>query len=98
MSGIAVFSPLELLQAIGRRAKARRIGMRLRQADLATQAGVPLSTLRRFEAGSGSLETAARVAFALRAEREFLDLFPAHDARSLDDVLAATRVRKRVRR
>ena len=93
-----VFSPRELCRAIGRRAKERRLALRLRQTDICTQAGVPLSTLRRFEAGEGSLETAARVAFALRAEREFQALFPLHDARSLDDVLAANRPRRRARR
>ena len=92
------FSPIELCHLIGRRAKERRLALGIRQADLSTQAGVPLSTLRRFEAGEGSLETAARVAFVLRAEREFQLLFPPHDARSLDDLLAANQVRKRARR
>jgi transcriptional regulator with XRE-family HTH domain len=93
-----VFSPKQLCRLIARRAKERRLAMGIRQADLSTQAGVPLSTLRRFEAGAGSLETAARIAFALRAEREFEALFPIHDARSLDDVLAANQTRKRARR
>jgi transcriptional regulator with XRE-family HTH domain len=94
-----LFSPTELCEAVGRRSKQRRLSMGLRQIDLATQAGIPLTTLKRFEnRGDGSLETAARIAFALRAEREFGDLFPAHDARSLDDVLAANRPRRRARR
>lgn len=93
-----IFSPSELCQLIGQRAKERRLALGIRQTDLSTQAGVPLSTLRRFEAGEGSLDTVARVAFALRAEREFQALFPPHDTRSLDDVLAANRPRKRARR
>jgi transcriptional regulator with XRE-family HTH domain len=93
-----IFSPHELCRLIGRRAKERRLALGIRQADLSVQSGVPLSTLRRFEAGEGSLETVARVAFALHAEREFGALFPRHDARSLDEVLAANRPRKRARR
>lgn len=71
--------------------------MGLRQLDLAKKAGVSLRTLRRFEAGEGTLDTMLRVAFALGAEREFLDAFPAHDARTLDDILAANRQRRRAR-
>jgi transcriptional regulator with XRE-family HTH domain len=95
---ILTLSPAELCEAIGKRAKERRLGMDLRQADVAERAGVTLRTIRRFEAGEGSLEIAARVAFALGAEREFLDLFPPHDGRTLDDVLAANRRRQRARR
>ena len=93
-----IFSPNELCRLIGRRVKERRLALGIRQIDLSSKAGVPLSTLRRLEAGEGSLETVARVAFALQAEREFAALFPALDARSLDDVLAANRTRKRARR
>ena len=94
-----LLSPVELSEAIGRRAKERRLAMGLRQIDLADQAGIPLSTLKRFEnQGDGSLETLTRVAFALRAEREFGALFPPHDARSLDEILAANRPRRRARR
>jgi transcriptional regulator with XRE-family HTH domain len=97
MDSIA-FSPGELCHLIGRRAKERRLALGMRQADLSVRSGVPLSTLRRFESGEGSLETLARVAFALSAEREFHNLFPPHDARSLDEVLAANQRRKRARR
>lgn len=93
-----IFSPNELCRLIGRRAKERRLTLGIRQTDLSAKSGVPLSTLRRFEAGEGSLETVARVAFALHAEREFQALFPPHDARSLDDVLRANQPRKRARR
>ncbi len=94
-----ILSPIELREAIGRRAKERRLALGLRQVDLAGQAGIPLTTLKRFEnRGEGSLETVVRVAFALRAEREFGELFPPHDARTLDDILAANRRRRRARR
>jgi len=94
-----IFSPAELCSGIGRRAKERRLALGLRQIDLAIQAGIPLSTLKRFEnAGDASLETVARIAFALRAEREFGDLFKPHDARTLDDILASNRPRRRARK
>jgi transcriptional regulator with XRE-family HTH domain len=91
-------SPVDVLESIGRRAKQRRIAMGLRQTDLARKAGVPISTLRRFEAGEASLKTAVLVAFALSAEREFQALFPEHDTRTLNDILAAKTPRRRVRR
>jgi len=94
-----MLSPTELCAAVGRKAKERRLALGLRQIDLAAQAGIPLSTLKRFEnGGDGSLEMVVRVAFALRAEREFVTLFPPHDARTLDDILAAQHRRRRARK
>ncbi|HZY96141.1 MAG TPA: helix-turn-helix transcriptional regulator [Candidatus Cybelea sp.] len=93
-----ISSPIEICEAAGRRAKERRLALGLRQIDLASQAGIPITTVKRFEnRGKGSLETVARIAYALRAENEFGNLFPAHDARSLDEVLAANRPRRRAR-
>ena len=94
-----LLSPSDLCQVIGRRAKERRLALGIRQVDLAQQAGLSLMSLKRFEnLGEGSIENVARIAFALRAEHEFGALFPPHDARSLDEVLAANRTRKRARR
>jgi hypothetical protein len=60
---------------------------------------VPLTTLKRFErTGQAGFQTVARIALALGAEREFETLFPAPEARSLDQVLAAQTRRRRVRR
>ncbi|HEX6602329.1 MAG TPA: helix-turn-helix transcriptional regulator, partial [Solirubrobacterales bacterium] len=70
----ALRSPSEIAVEIGRRARERRLALGLRQADLAAAAGVPLATLKRFETGGrGSVETMARLALALRAERELLE-------------------------
>jgi transcriptional regulator with XRE-family HTH domain len=94
-----LLSPLDLAAAVGRRAKERRLALGLRQVDLAAQAGLSLATLKRFENhGEGSFESVVRLAFALHAEREFGALFPPHDPRSLDEILAANRSRKRARR
>lgn len=92
-------SPPGLCRLIGRRARALRLSIGLRQIDVAERAGVPLRTLKRFEAtGDVAFEIVARVAFALGAEREFEALFPPREQRSLDEVLAANRTRQRVRR
>lgn len=90
--------PRELLSLVAARAKALRLSLGRRQADVAAAAGVPLTTLRRFEStGKVSFETVARIAVALGAEAEFGGLFPERDPRSLDDILRANRKRMRAR-
>jgi len=70
-----------------------------RQQDVAERAGVPLSTLKRFErTGRAGFETVARIALALGAERAFEALFPPREARSLDEILARQAPRRRARR
>jgi transcriptional regulator with XRE-family HTH domain len=93
-----ILSPIEICEAVGRRAKERRLAFDLRQIDLASQAGIPITTIKRFEnRGKGSFEIVARIAYALRAENEFDNLFPAHEARTLEEILAANRPRRRTR-
>jgi transcriptional regulator with XRE-family HTH domain len=93
------YSPAELCRAVGRRAKEARLSREYRQQDLAERAGVPVSTVKRFEStGRVAFEAVVRIAFALGVERDFETLFPPHDARSLDEILAAQRPRRRVRR
>jgi len=73
--------------------------MVIRQVDLAEHTGIPLSTVKRFEnGGNASLETVVRIAYVLRAEREFGELFPRYEAHTLDEILAANRLRQRARR
>lgn len=94
-----LYSPDEVCQTVGARAKELRLAAGQRQADLAAAAGVTLSTLKRFErSGQVGFETVVRVALALGAERGFAELFPPREARSLDDVLAASRKRQRARK
>ncbi|MGH7738424.1 MAG: hypothetical protein ACREMP_11245 [Candidatus Tyrphobacter sp.] len=53
--------------------------------DLAAVAGVTISTLRRFDSGRNvGFQAVAQIALALHAEREFTQLFPAPEARSID--------------
>jgi transcriptional regulator with XRE-family HTH domain len=95
----ALHSPVEISAEIGKRARERRLALGLRRADLAETSGVPEATLKRFETGGkGSVETLVRVALALRAERELLELFPAPAAATLDEIVAAPHRRQRARR
>jgi transcriptional regulator with XRE-family HTH domain len=96
---MSIYAPREAAGAIGARARALRLAQNRRQADLATAAGVTLATLRRFEAtGRVGFEAVIRVALALGAEREFALLFPAPEARSLDDILDGQHRRARASR
>ena len=92
------FTANEILAEIARRAQDARIHAGLRQKDLAEKAGVSLGTLRRFErTGDVGMETIVKVAIALNKEREFLELFPPSDPRSLDEVLRTAPKPARVR-
>jgi transcriptional regulator with XRE-family HTH domain len=88
----------ELLKSIGERARDRRIFVRLSQADLARRSGVSRDTVVRMERGDNvGLESLVLIAITLDATTELADLFPAGDARSLDDILAEQRRPQRVR-
>jgi transcriptional regulator with XRE-family HTH domain len=92
------FTAKEILAEIARRAHDARISVGLRQKDLADKAGVSLGTLRRFErTGDVGTEAVVKVAIALNKEREFLELFPPNDPRTLDEALRSTPKRSRVR-
>jgi transcriptional regulator with XRE-family HTH domain len=91
-------SPIDLARLVGGRARARRMALGKRQADLAVAAGVPVSTLRRFEAGRKvGLDVLLRIAIALGAEREVRELFPEPETRSLDEILRSQKQRARAR-
>lgn len=90
-------------EEIARRAQQARAQAQLTQAQLSEQAGLPLSTYKRFEQkGLISFEGLIKVAIALRAEHD-LDAFLAPRANetefsSLEDVekaLGSTAVKTR---
>jgi transcriptional regulator with XRE-family HTH domain len=92
-------SPNEIAKQIAARAHDRRLERGLRQADLSQRAGIPLSTLKRFErTGQASIDVLVRVALALQAETTLADLFAARAPQSLDEILARTRKPVRARR
>ncbi|KHL24138.1 DNA-binding protein [Croceibacterium mercuriale] len=94
-------TPLEIIADLGRRVKARRIGLGYTQAAAAERAGVAYRTWRRLEGqGKASIEDLVRAAVALRCEEGVGDLFPKVAASSMDELLrqqaaAAPKVRQR---
>jgi transcriptional regulator with XRE-family HTH domain len=96
---IKLYSPQDLLKAVGARARQRRLLLGHRQEDLASTAGVPIITVRRFESGKSiGFEAVAKIALALHAERAIAELFPAPETRSIDDILKAQRRPRRARK
>ncbi len=99
-----LYSPGELATRLGKRARERRVSLKMRQEDLARAAGVSVDSIRRFERGDGGLtvKALASIAIALGSEHELTNLFAPAPQSSLDDVLRAQReprtARVRVRR
>jgi HTH-type transcriptional regulator / antitoxin HipB len=91
-------APLDLLLAIGQRAKQLRLLRKLQQTELAERAGVGVATIYRFEkSGSISMENVLKIAAALRAETAFEKLFEAPPYSSLDEALDRPAAIKRQR-
>ena len=83
----------ETLRAVGARARDLRLLRKLRQADLATRAGVGLATIHRFEkTGTAALENVLRIAAALDADAGFERLFEAPPYASLDEAITRPEV------
>lgn len=92
------YSPGELLQIVGQRAKGRRLALGRLQGEVAEAAGISIATLRRFEAGADvGVEAVVRVALALGVEDEIAALFSPPERRTLDEIAAQNRPRQRAR-
>lgn len=88
----------ETLRAIGERAKQLRLLRKLRQAELATRAGVGVATIHRFEkTGTASLENVLRIATALNADAAFNKLFEAPAYASLEEAISRPEITPRRR-
>ena len=86
----------QLAARIGRGLTAERLSRNLTQAQLATEAGLSLSTLRRLEDGKNiSLDNLIRVMDALQIAGRLDALTPALDVRPVERVRPAGRERKR---
>ena len=86
---------------MGDRLRQLRLLRNITQEELAERAGVGVKVLRRFEAtGSGTVETALRLATVLGVDEGFERLFELPPLRSLDELDAQEAVtqRKRARR
>lgn len=86
----------EVQDEIAASARARRLARNLTQDELARRSGVAIATLRRFESGgAASLSTVLAIAEALEALDGFSTLFPLPEAKSLDELDASARRRRR---
>ncbi len=91
-------TPSEIADDIADRVRSRRLDRNWTQDMLAERSGVSLSTLRRFEQkGQISLERLLKLAVALDALDEFRELFRAPRVRTLDELEASEKERRRAR-
>lgn len=81
-------NPKDICIEIANNVKALRLKNDLTQAGLASRADVKLATYRKFErTGEISLSNLTRVAFALNATAEFLNLFKISSYQTLEEVI-----------
>lgn len=94
----ATYSPAETALELGRRLKKRRLEKNLTQEGLARRSGVPLGTLKKFEAsGRISLLAFIHLLVALREDAALERLLEDREFQSLEQVLAIPKLRKRGR-
>ena len=85
---------LQIVEAV----KTRRLELNLIQSALAKRSDMSLSNYRRFETrGNISLKSLVQIAFVLDAIDDFLKLFYKKQFRSIDDVVASSKVETRRR-
>ena len=99
---LSLKSPSDVLAEVRDRFKRRRLAMRLTQAGLAKRSGVTLGSLKRFEtSGLIAFDSLLKIALVLDCLADFDRLAVDDDrsltTRSLDEVLAAGRTRKKGR-
>jgi transcriptional regulator with XRE-family HTH domain len=81
-------TPASVLSAIASRVKQRRLEMNWTQKFVASKAGLPLATYRRFESkGEVSLRGLVMIALALGTEGDFNTLFAKQNYQSIDDLV-----------
>lgn len=82
-------TPSDVLELIAKRVAARRKELGYTQVDVAKGAGMSLGSLRRFEQKHEiSFSSLVRIAFFLRMDSDFDDLFSRKAYRSIDEVVA----------
>lgn len=93
-----MMSPDQVALDLAQRARALRLAQNLSQQGLADRAGVSLGTLKRFErTGQIALVSLIRLAIVLDALQELRTWFSPPPFRTLDEVLAPARPRRRGR-
>jgi transcriptional regulator with XRE-family HTH domain len=85
-----ILIPADIQHQLAKRARKARLASNLTQSGLASRAGVSLGSLKRFEqTGEISLSSLAKLAFALRMEHDFEDIFSPRRSETLDELLTA---------
>lgn len=89
-------TPRELLLLIAENEKKRRKQLGMTQNKLAEEASISLASLRRFEQkGEIALSSLMKIAIVLRAQNEFLSLFPSIRYKSIKEIINAERKESR---
>lgn len=84
-------TPDSLMQKIAERVRLRRLELNWTQKLLASKAGIPLATYRRFELkGELSLRGLVMIAISLGAENNLEQLFSIKNYQNMDDLINAT--------
>jgi transcriptional regulator with XRE-family HTH domain len=86
-----------LLENLGQRIASYRVSRNLKQAELASSAGLDRTTISRLESGKATLDTLARVLVALEIEQRLPNIVPDPNLNPLDPLEAKGRQRQRVR-
>ena len=90
-------TPLEAAEAVGRRVQRLRLQRNITQAELAERAGISRPTLGALERhGKATVETLARVMYALGRDAELDQLLPPDPPSTLTEAVTPS-TRKRAR-
>ena len=96
---ISIKTPQEVQQELVTRFKARRLALNLTQKGLAERSGLSLGSLKRFErTGLIALDSLLRLALVLDCLEDFDQICigtPGVEARSLDELLIKSRIRRK---
>lgn len=91
-------TPQSIILTVAAKIKARRLERNWTQNYLATKAGMPLTTYRKFEReGEISFRSLVNVAFALELEDDFDSIFSTKTYQSIDEMLNANKNKQRKR-
>lgn len=91
-------TPDTILLQIAGRVKERRLEKNWTQKFVASKAGIPLATYRRFEReGEVSLRGLVMVAIAIEMESDFETLFATKSYQSIDELIESNEQKQRKR-
>lgn len=98
MIELTLHTPASEARELASRVKKRRLALHWTQSELATRAGMPLSTYRHFEQTAQiSLQGLLSVASALNALDDFHSLFASNTWSTMDEMLAESQSKRHAR-